>query len=69
MLIPEGFSYQCREKHLNDVSWDKLPEYACDAADTMNGSGPDCGTWVFQQILSTVQTINWSRLVNIHVYL
>ena len=46
-LIPVGFSYQCREKHLNDVCWNKFPEYACDAADTVNCSGPYCGAWVF----------------------
>lgn len=57
MLIPVGLSYQCCKKHLNDVGWNKFPEYACDAADTVNGSGPYCGTWVFEKVLSTVQTI------------
>ena len=47
MLILVSFPYQCCEEHLNDVCWNKFPEYACDAANTMNGSGPYRGTWVF----------------------
>ena len=59
-------SYQCREEHLNDMRWNKFPEYTCDAAYTVNGSGSDCGAWILQQVLMYIE--NKKNILNRNNY-